>query len=73
MHSNADLLRVKTTKGTFYSEAIMLQIIFSLINKVDNRKYGHADTRELYTPEKIKVMKQRGNENFANNTIVKFW
>jgi hypothetical protein len=72
-HTNADLLGVKTKKGTFYSEAVMLQTTFRLLNKVNNRKDGHADTRELYTPEKIKIMKQRGNENFADKTFLKFW
>jgi len=72
-HTNADLLKAKTQKGTVYSEAIMLQEAFGIMNKTNVRKHGHADTRALYTPEKIKIMKQRGNAGFNNETLTKFW
>ena len=72
-HSNADLLTLKTKKGTFYSEAIMLMKSFQTANRTNYRQYGNLDQKESMTPTEIKEVKRDGNLNFANKTVVKFW
>jgi hypothetical protein len=73
MHTNADLLKLKTKKGIFFSEALFLIAAFGFMNRTNYREFGNKDQREKYTPDQIKKFKKEGNSGFANKTVVKFW
>jgi len=68
-HTNADLLKEKTRKGSFYSEAAMLQESFRVANKINWRKLGNLDQ---ITAE-VKELKTEAKPNYADKTLVKFW
>ena len=68
-HTNADLLKEKTRKGSFFSEAAMLQESFRIANKINFRKFGNTDQN----PSEVKRLKVEAKPNYADKALVKFW
>lgn len=71
MHSNGDLLIARTKKGGLYSEAVMLNDSKLMMDRVNRRKYGNQDQKDLLSDKQIKAMKKEGNANFADSTLAK--
>lgn len=71
--SNEDLLRVKSSKGIAFSEAVLLRQVLERVARINWRKYGNADQKANFSKAEISTARSEGKKGFANETIFKFY